>query len=202
MPRDPDHYDRRYFDRWYRDPAHRVFTAAERARRVAVVLAASEYVLGRPVRSVLDIGAGEGHWRGPILRMRPKARYVGIDPSPYVVQRFGRRRGIQLGDIATLEADSLPGPFDVVLAVGFLNLLPTRALRASLQRITPLIGGVALLELFTDQDPVSGDVRQYQRAATSSYRRMLRACGLVGVGLHLYARQELTDNLGVLERSI
>jgi SAM-dependent methyltransferase len=202
MPRDPDHYDRRYFDRWYRDPTHRVFTAAERARRVAVVLAASEYVLGRPVRSVLDIGAGEGHWRGPILRMRPRARYVGIDPSPYVVQRFGRRRGIQLGDIATLDADALRGPFDVVLAVGFLNLLPTRALRAALQRITPLIGGVALLELFTDQDPVSGDVRQYQRASITSYRRILRSCGLVGVGLHLYARQELTDNLGVLERSV
>ncbi len=202
MPRDPSRYDRRYFDRWYRDPAHRVFTAAERARRVAAVVAAGEYVTGRRLRTVLDVGAGEGHWRAPILRLRPKARYLGIDPSPYVVQRFGARRGIQLGDIATLEPASLPGPFDLVLAVGFLNLLPARALREAIRRITPLIGGVALLELFTDEDPVTGDVREYQRASSRSYRRILRDCGLVGIGMHLYARQELADNLGVLERTL
>ncbi len=91
MPRDPRHYDQQYFDRWYRDPRHRVFTAAERARRVAVVLSVAEYVLGRRVRSVLDVGAGEGHWRAPLIEARPRIEYVGLDPSPYVVERFGQR---------------------------------------------------------------------------------------------------------------
>ncbi len=201
MPRDPSAYDQRYFDRWYRDPAHRVFTGAERTRRVAAVIALSEYVLGRRLRSVLDIGAGEGHWRTPLLRARPSLRYEGVDPSPYVVQRFGRRRGIRLGDITTLDPADLPGPFDLVLAVGFLNLLPRPVLRRSLDRIGPLIGGVALLELFTDEEALSGDVREYHRGSVASYRRMTRAAGLVGVGLHLYARQELAEHMGMLERT-
>jgi len=200
MARDAAHYDARYFDRWYRDPRHRVFTAAERARRVAVVIAAAEYVLQRPVRSVLDVGAGEGHWRAPLLRARPRLRYVGLDPSPYVVQRFGASRGIQLGGIETLDPLAFRAPFDIVLAVGFLNLLPPRALRPALERVVPLIGGVALLELFSDEDPLSGDAREYFRAPSRSYRRLTRGLGLVGLGAHLYAPKALSESLGVLER--
>jgi SAM-dependent methyltransferase len=200
MARDGSHYDAKYFDRWYRDPRHRVFTAAERARRVGLVLSAAEYVLQRPVRTVLDVGAGEGHWRAPLLKARPRLRYLGLDPSPYVVQRFGASRGIQLGSMETLDPLAFRGAFDLVLAVGFLNLLPPLALRPALERLRPLIGGVALLELFTDEDPISGDTREYFRAPASSYRRMFRRLGLVSIGAHLYAPQELTDNLGILER--
>jgi SAM-dependent methyltransferase len=199
MARDGAHYDRRYFDRWYRDPRHRVFTAAERNRRAAAALHATEYVLGRPVRSVLDVGAGEGHWRAPLTRLRPRLRYVGLDPSPYVVQRFGRRRGIRLGDITTLDAEQLDGPYDLVLAVGFLNLLPPAALRPALERLRPLIGGVALLELFSADDPLTGDISAYSRAPAATYRRMLRRLGLVPVGLHLYAAQEVADAVAALE---
>jgi SAM-dependent methyltransferase len=200
MARDGAHYDRRYFDRWYRDPRHRVFTAAERARRVAAVVHASEYVLGRPLRSVLDVGAGEGHWRAPLRRHRPRLRYVGIDPSPYVVARFGARRGIRLGDLSTLDPDSVDGPFDLVLAVGFLNLLPPTALRPALERLRPLIGGVALLELFTRDDPLTGDVSAYHRADARSYRRLMQRLGLVPIGMHLYATQAVAEPLGLLEQ--
>lgn len=199
MARPPQHYDRRYFDRWYRDPKHRVFTPAERARRVAALLGTAEYVLQRRVRSVLDVGAGEGHWRAPLVAARPQIEYRGLDPSPYVVERFGRTRGIELGDITTFDAARFERPFDVVLAVGFLNLLSGRALRDALDRLRPAIGGVALLELFTDQDPITGDVTAYSRASARTYRAMLRRLDLVPLGLHLYAPSALTQYLGVLE---
>jgi SAM-dependent methyltransferase len=147
MPRDPRHYDQQYFDRWYRDPEHRVFTAAERARRVAVVISVAEYVLGRRVRSVLDVGAGEGHWRAPLIEARPRIEYVGLDPSPYVVARFGRTRGIELGDLETLDPDRFARSFDIVLAVGFLNLIPAKQLAPALRRLRPLIGGLAFISM-------------------------------------------------------
>ena len=200
MPRDPRHYDQQYFDRWYRDPEHRVFTAAERARRVAVVISVAEYVLGRRVRSVLDVGAGEGHWRAPLIEARPRIKYVGLDPSPYVVARFGRTRGIELGDLETLDPERFGRSFDIVLAVGFLNLIPAKQLAPALRRLRPLIGGVALLELFTDAEPISGDVREYSRSSARVYRSMLKRIDLTPVGLHLYAPQALTGNLGVLEQ--
>ena len=45
------------------------------------------------MRAVLDVGAGEGQWRAPLIEARPRLEYVGLDPSPYVVERFGRTRG-------------------------------------------------------------------------------------------------------------
>src|SRR5690606_16790711 len=70
-------YDRAYFDRWYR--RSEVGGAARLARKVALAVATAEYHLERPIRSVLDIGCGEGAWRAPLLRLRPKAGYLGFD---------------------------------------------------------------------------------------------------------------------------
>src|ERR1700716_1336026 len=84
-------YDEAYFTRWYRDPRTRVHTPDSVRRKVRMVLGVAEYFLGRKLRSVLDIGAGEGAWRREIRRMRPQARYLGIDPSEWVVARHGRR---------------------------------------------------------------------------------------------------------------
>ena len=81
---------------------HRQYSCVDRARRGAgndgkgVFLGVAEYFLRRKVRSVLDIGAGEGAWRAELRRLRPSIRYTGVDPSEYVVRRHGRRRNIRL----------------------------------------------------------------------------------------------------------
>src|ERR1017187_9677306 len=90
-------YDREYFDRWYRDPRVRVATAAAIARKVHLAVSIAEALLLRRVRSVLDVGCGEGAWRAPLEKLRPGIRYVGVDSSEYVIARFGERRGIRLG---------------------------------------------------------------------------------------------------------
>ena len=58
-------YDRAYFDRWYR--GSEVGGNARLARKVALAVATAEYHLERPLRSVLDIGCGEGGWRAPLM---------------------------------------------------------------------------------------------------------------------------------------
>ena len=55
------HYDKAYFDRWYRDGG--IGDRARLARKVALAVACAEYHLERPIRTVLDIGAGEAAWR-------------------------------------------------------------------------------------------------------------------------------------------
>ena len=69
-----DAYDQAYFEKWYRNPRHRVKTVAELARQVAFVLHTAEWVLARPVRSVLDVGCGEGQWRAALRKHRPSIR--------------------------------------------------------------------------------------------------------------------------------
>src|SRR5689334_9102190 len=96
-------YDRAYFDKWYRDARHAVVHGDVLARRVQLAVAAAEYLLERPVGSVLDVGCGEGRWRAPLLRARPRVRYVGVEPSPYAVARYGREREIVQARLAELK---------------------------------------------------------------------------------------------------
>ena len=96
-------YDRSYFDRWYRDAG--IGGRQRLQRKVSLAVATAEYHLERPIRSVLDIGCGEGAWRAPLLKMRPKLRYLGFDSSDYAVQRYGPRRNLhfaRFGDFDNL----------------------------------------------------------------------------------------------------
>ena len=46
-------FDQQYFDRWYRDPRHRVKTNADVRRQALLAVSAAEWVLDRPIRRVL-----------------------------------------------------------------------------------------------------------------------------------------------------
>ena len=109
-----DVYNQAYFEKWYRNPRHRVKSAAELMRQVAFVLHAAEWVLARPVRNVLDVGCGEGQWQAALRKYRPSIQYTGVDPSEYAVSRYGKRRNIRLGSMQNLRELSLGGPFDLV----------------------------------------------------------------------------------------
>ena len=197
----PKRYDRAYFDRWYRDPRTRVKSAAEVARKVRLAVGVAEYLLDRPIRSVLDVGSGEGAWRRPLRRLRPAVRYVGVDPSEYAVARFGTRRGIVLGDVEHLDRLGLDGPFDLVICCDVLNYLPDAALARGLRNMRDLLGGVAYLELFAADDEMAGDTRGWHRRPPSWYRRLLRRLGLVACGMHCYVGEALSPNVATLERA-
>jgi SAM-dependent methyltransferase len=202
MPADraPKRYDRSYFDRWYRDPRHTVVTEGVRGRRVQLAVAAAEYLLERPIRTVLDIGCGEAPWRALLRAARPTVRYTGVDSSTYVVQRFGRSRNIKLGTVGTLDRLGLPGPFDLIVCSDVLHYVPTDELRRGLATIEQLLGGMAFLELYTTEDDTEGDDDGFQPRRAAVYRRLFRAAGLIPLGLHCYVGRALKDELITFER--
>jgi SAM-dependent methyltransferase len=198
-PRDKQ-YDQAYFDRWYRDPRHMVVQGGVLERRVQLAVAATEYLLERPLRSVLDVGCGEAPWRALLLRARPRVRYQGVDPSEYAVRRFGRSRNIRLGRVSDLERLGLDGPFDLIVCSDVLHYVPTPALRRGLRAISELCGGVAFLEMYPAEDDTEGDDVGYQKRSAPTYRRLIRAARLIPLGLHCYASWRLKDELTALEK--
>lgn len=200
--RPPKRYDRAYFDRWYRNPRTRVITAGDVERKARLAVAAAEYFLERPVRTVLDIGAGEGNWRPALRKLRPRVAYQGVDPSEYVVRRYGARRNIRLGSFDALDELEVGGPFDLVVCVGVMNYLTRRELARGLEVIAALTTGVAFLEVWAREDEIVGDRAGWHDHPASYYRRLFREAGLIPCGLHCYAGPALRDRVSALERSL
>lgn len=194
-------YDQAYFDRWYRDPARRMWARADVERKVRMALGVAEYLLDRPVRSVLDVGCGEGTWQPIVKRLRPRAVYQGVDDSAYVVKRFGARRHIVRGSVGALGALGLKRMFDLVVCCDVLHYVTTAALRRGLAAIAGLTRGPAYLEAYTSADDVAGDHGHFQRRSPALYRRMFREAGFVPVGPHCYVHQRMEQRLVALERA-
>jgi len=153
------------------------------------------------VRTVLDVGCGEGAWHPAIRRLRPRAAYLGVDSSAYAVRRFGRRRNIRLGRLATLPEHVGPGPFDLIVCSDVLNYLPAAELARGLRHVRDLLGGVAYLELYTRDDEIVGDLRGYGRRPSAYYRRLLDDLRLTPCGPHCYTPPWLAEELPGHQRS-
>ena len=192
-------YDRQYVVRWYRESRDAPVHARALPRRVRLALAAAEHLLERPIRSVLDVGCGEGRWRSLLLHARPHVRYLGIDSSPYVVGRYGRRRNVRLGRFGDLGRLRLRRRFDLVVCADVLHYVPPAEARSGLRAIERLLAGVAFLEVFTAEDDTVGDDEGFVPRSRSAYLRLFRAAGLIHLGLHCYAGRALRDRLVSLE---
>jgi trans-aconitate methyltransferase len=190
-------YDRAYFDRWYRD--RRIGSAADLARTVALAVTMTEQLLARPLRSVLDVGAGEGRWQPLLHRLRPRARYAGVDSSEWAVSRWGGRRNLRLGSIDALDQLGLDGPFDLVVASDILHYLPTPVLRAGMKQVVAQLGGLAFLPAFTAQDDIEGDRAHFQRRSAASYRAILAKAGLIPLGMYAWTLRARKPDLAKLE---
>ncbi len=195
-----DSYDRAYFDKWYRNPRHRVKTPTELRRQAEFVLRLAEWVLGRPVRTVLDVGCGEGQWRAELRRLRRGVHYDGVDPSAYAIARFGARRGLMLGGIEDLDDLPLRPAYDLVVCCGMLNYLPLDTLTRGLRQVSRRTGGVAYLELFADTDRFEGDTSWTSPQSPAWYRRAIRSAGFQSIGMHGYIPSGHTQQVAALER--
>lgn len=198
----PKPYDQAYFDRWYRRSGSRVITPDLTARRAALALAAAEVVLDRPVRTVLDVGCGEGTWGVWLRKRRAGLRYLGVDPSTYAVARFGARRGLRVGAFGALRAAGVRGRFDLVVCADVLQYIPTKALAPGLVELASHLGdGVAYLPAYTSDDEMEGDLEGWQWRSPAVWRRAFRAAGLLPVGMHCWVREDRRDMLNVFERA-
>ncbi len=197
----PKQYDRRYFDRWYRHPAQRVASAQALKRKVHLALAVAEYYLGHPVRSVLDVGCGEGAWRTPLRKARPGVEYRGIDPSEYAVARYGRQRNLQQVAFGQLEHLRFGPPVDLLVCSDVMHYVATRELRRGLSGFGELCGGVAFLETFAREDDPDGDREGFLARPAAFYRRAFAEAGFVAVGSHCWLSPALAGEAAALERT-
>lgn len=190
-------YDQAYFQRWYRDPGST--GRAYLARKVTLAVATAEYYLGRPVRTVLDIGCGEGTWRTQLLRLRPKLRYLGFDSSEYAVSRFGASRNLhfaRFGDFAHLRPCA---PADLLVCSDVMHYLSARELDQGLPGLVELCGGVAFLECFTREDRVEGDEIGFIRRPASFYHTRFTAAGFRQIGSHCWLSPAIASHATALE---
>jgi SAM-dependent methyltransferase len=190
-------YDQDYFDRWYRRGG--IGDRARLSRKVALAVAAAEYHLERPIRTVLDVGAGEAAWRAPLLKLRPGVRYLGFDSSEYAVRRFGRRRNLHYARFGDFEHLRPCEPADLLVCSDVLHYLGTRELDRGLPGLAELCGGVAFLETFAREDRAVGDEHDFQQRAASFYRDRFEALGFAQIGSHLWLSPALRERATALE---
>ena len=190
-------YDRAYFDNWYRKGD--IGGAARLARKVALAVATAEYHLERPLRSVIDIGCGEGAWRSPLLKLRPKLDYIGFDSSEYAIARYGRSRNLHFARFADFEHLRPCAPADLLVCSDVLHYLSVRELDRGLPALADLCGGVAFLELFARGDGAIGDEHEFKQRPASFYIKRFRDIGLRPLGSHCWLSPRLAPLAAAME---
>jgi len=183
-------FDRAYYQRYYYDPRTAVATRREMHAR-ARLIAALTVQAGLPVRRILDAGCGTGLMRGALRRLLPRARYTGLEMSPYLCRRYGWARG-------RIEDYRARSPFDLVICYDVLQYLDRAAARRALANLGRLCRGVLYFTALTrydfehncDQERTDPDVylrsaRWYRGQLESQFRE-------VGAGLWLRRGAPLT----------
>lgn len=195
----PKTYNREYFDRWYRREG--IHDRAGLARKVAVAVSVAEYHLGRPIRTVLDIGAGEGAWRLPLLRLRPGIAYLGFDNSAYAVERYGRSRNLHFAKFSDFAQLRPCPPADLLVCSDVLHYLASDEIRRGLPGLAALCGGVAYLEAWTRADAFEGDSVDFKPRSAAFYRTRFERAGFASLGTHCWLSPALIPVAAALEIS-
>jgi SAM-dependent methyltransferase len=179
-------YDRDYFDRWYRHPTEGVSTRDGLERKVRLAVSVAEFILGRRIRSVLDIGCGEAPWCPVLRRLRKDVRYIGVESSEYALAQFGAARNIRRGSLEELGTMRLPRSVDLIVCADVMQYIDTRGVERGLRAIRKLLGGVAYIETFTTDDAMEGDRDNWHERSAAEYRRLFRAARLTQCGPYCY----------------
>ncbi|MEO8002947.1 MAG: class I SAM-dependent methyltransferase [Arenimonas sp.] len=192
-------YDKSYFDRWYRNSTHERNSHALLERKVHLAVSLAEYYLERPIRSVLDVGCGEAVWRSPLLKLRPKLEYRGVDSSEYAVSRFGRSRNIAFASFGQLEQLRFDAPVDLLVCSDVIHYVPDTELKRGLKGFSELCGGLAFLELWSMEDDIVGDKVGFIERPAAWYRKQFAKAGFVPSGSHSYLSASLHAAAASLE---
>jgi SAM-dependent methyltransferase len=192
-------YDQRYFDRWYRGRA-RIGPEPEVRRKVTMAVSVAEYFLRRSLRNVIDIGCGEAPWFTHLRELRPKVRYVGFDPSDYIVERFGASHNVRRGSFADLESLRIRERWDLVVCADVLHYLDDDEILSGLPRLVRLMRGAAFLEALTREDEIAGDTSGLIRRPAAWYRDLFGGAGLTAVAPYTWIAPRLAIDSTALER--
>lgn len=191
-------YDKAYFERWYHNRRTRVSSRAEVRRKVTLAVTAAEYFLRRTIRTVLDIGCGEGAWREHLRALRPRITYSGLDSSDYAVERFGQSRNIRKASFGELPHLGLLA-YDLVVCSDVLHYVPNAELRPGIAEIARICEGLAYIEVLTSEDDVIGDLDAFQFRPAGWYRKAFERVGMKQVGPYCWLSPALEDQAAELE---
>ena len=193
-------YDREYYQRWYRNPDTRIASRQGVARKVGLAVSAAEFMLARPIKSVLDIGCGVGAWRAPLLELRPKVSYLGVESSDYVIAKYGKSRNIIRGEFGRLGALNLEDA-DLVVCADVVQYIPDDKLRRGLRAIRSLTAGVAYIETFAAEDSMEGDRDGWIDRPARVIRRFFNDAGLTHCGFYCWINERKLWNANRFEVS-
>lgn len=193
-------YDKAYFERWYHNRATRVNSEAEVSRKVSMAVTVAEYFLRRRLRTVLDVGCGEGAWRAHLRKLRPRIEYLGLDSSDYVVEQYGRERNIRKATFGALPQQRL-GVYDLVVCSDVMHYVRDAELHAGVQTIAEVTDGLAFLEVLTKEDDVQGDLDSFIKRPAMFYRRLFRSTGMTSVAPYCWLAPAFKDAVAELEKN-
>lgn len=179
----PDNtFDASFYRRFYMNPRTRVTTPAEMQRR-AEAISSLVKLLELPVRSILDAGCGMGWMRPALERAFPKARYVGLEVSEHLCERFGWVRGSL--------ADYRPrARFDLIICYDVMQYLSDREAARAMANLGRLCRGALYFHAPTREDwrrnadRSCSDGNVHLRGAEWYRSRLRRHFNPVGFGLH------------------
>ncbi|MDT8370170.1 MAG: class I SAM-dependent methyltransferase, partial [Longimicrobiales bacterium] len=103
------------------------------------------------------------------------------------------------GSFEALDAFAFEETFDLVVCSDVLHYLDEEAILGGIDTLADLVGGVALLEVFTSRDAVEGDREGFHLREPGWYRRVFGEAGLVPVGLQFHVHEETAEALDALD---
>jgi predicted TPR repeat methyltransferase len=195
-PKPSDNFGAAFFRRFYLDPATKVVSNGEMRSRAALIASILRHVQ-IPVRRILDAGCGIGLLRKPLANLYPRARYSGLDTSPYLCKRFGWIQG-SVSDFAPQK------PFDLVICYDVLQYLPdAQAVRAianlaKLTRATLYVSALTVEDWRENCDRSRTDGDVYLRSGAWYRRHLKKSFRYLGFGVWL--RKDVAATLWHMEK--
>lgn len=193
-----ERFDAQYYSRYYGNRQSRV-SSQQAIDRLAHFVCSYLGYLQQPVKRVLDVGCGLGHWRTPVLAHYPAAKYVGMELSAHLCEQLGWHQGSIV--------DGVPrGRFDLVICQGVLQYIAASDLDRAFDHIASACRGALYLEVLTQEDWRDNvDQQRTDRAVSllpaKRYRRALRERGFVSAGGGLFIAEQAQVVLFELEKA-
>jgi SAM-dependent methyltransferase len=176
-------FDAAYYRRFYLRAATRAMSKPDTERR-ATLIGSVVAELQLPVRRILDMGCGLGWFKRPLLKIFPKAQYVGVEYSDYLCKQHGWRHG------SAVDYQGR-GQFDLIVCCDVLQYLDDHVAVKALGNLARLSRGAMYLHIPTQADwrqvvdPSGTDDRVHVRPASWYQQHLRRRFTHVGNGVHM-----------------
>lgn len=175
-------FDEAYYQRFYEAPKTRVVTAQEHASLAKFVFAFASWN-HIDIKSVLDIGAGVGHWKRWIEKNTKGVKYTGTEVSQVMCEKHGFLNR----DIARWRDRK---KHDLIVCQGVLQYLPDPDVAPAVANIAAMAEGLVYLEITTrgdlrercDKERTDSDIH----VRNGSYYRGILQKHLINIGAGLW----------------